>query len=109
MMRMKITGVGVQPSHSGVMLSRRLRKMKTVIFGWLTTRQIKFTNSRGDLGRQRECAVPLFPLVKKSPETFAQFTYNGDGQRVKSIINSETTYFVNEYYEKKGSEITKYQ
>jgi hypothetical protein len=38
----------------------------------------------------------------------AIFTYNGDGQKVKSVINGETIYFVNGYYEKKGSEITKY-
>ena len=38
----------------------------------------------------------------------AAFVYNGDGQRVKSVIGSETTYFVNGYYEKKGSAITKY-
>ncbi len=38
----------------------------------------------------------------------ALFTYNGDGQRVKSVINGETIYFVGGYYEKKGSEITKY-
>jgi RHS repeat-associated protein len=38
----------------------------------------------------------------------AQFTYNADGQRVKSVVNGETIYFVGGYYEKKGSEITKY-
>jgi hypothetical protein len=38
----------------------------------------------------------------------AQFTYNGDGQKVKSVINGETVYLVNGYYEKKGSETTKY-
>ena len=36
------------------------------------------------------------------------FTYNGDGQKVKSVVNGETVYLVNGYYEKKGSEITKY-
>jgi RHS repeat-associated protein len=46
--------------------------------------------------------------VKKNNVTMAQFTYNGDGQRVKSVIGSETILFVNGYYEKKGSEITKY-
>jgi RHS repeat-associated protein len=38
----------------------------------------------------------------------ATFTYNGDGQRVKSVIDSETILFVGGYYEQKGSEITKY-
>ena len=38
----------------------------------------------------------------------ANFTYNGDRQRVKSIINSETTYFAGGHYERKGNEISKY-
>jgi YD repeat-containing protein len=46
--------------------------------------------------------------VKKGSTTVAQFVYNGDGQKVKSIVNGETVYLVNGYYEKKGSEITKY-
>jgi RHS repeat-associated protein len=46
--------------------------------------------------------------VKKNGVTMAQFTYNGDGQRVKSVMNGETTLFVGGYFEKKGSEITKY-
>ena len=29
----------------------------------------------------------------------AQFTYNGDGQRVKSVINNETTLFIGGHYE----------
>ena len=46
--------------------------------------------------------------VKKGGATVVQFVYNGDGQKVKSIVNGETVYLVNGYYEKKGSEITKY-
>jgi RHS repeat-associated protein len=46
--------------------------------------------------------------VKKGINTIAKFTYNGDGQKVKSEVNGETVYLVNGYYEKKGSEITKY-
>ena len=46
--------------------------------------------------------------VKKGSTTVAQFVYNGDGQKVKSIVSGETIYLVNGYYEKKGSEITKY-
>ena len=46
--------------------------------------------------------------VEKNNTTIAQFIYNGDGQKVKSIVNGETIYLVNGYYEKKGSEITKY-
>jgi RHS repeat-associated protein len=37
-----------------------------------------------------------------------QFGYDGNGQRVQSTINGETILFVGGYYEKKGSEITKY-
>ena len=52
----------------------------------------------------------------KNNATIAQFVYNGDGQKVKRIVNpstgsgqsGETIYLVNGYYEKKGSEITKY-
>jgi len=46
--------------------------------------------------------------VEKNNATIAQFVYNGDGQKVKTIVNGETIYLVNGYYEKKGSEITKY-
>ena len=40
----------------------------------------------------------------------ALFTYNGDGQRVKSIINNETIYFVGGHYEFNDTtnEVTKY-
>ncbi len=40
--------------------------------------------------------------------TIAQFTYDGDGKRVKSVIDGETTLFVGNYYEQKGSQVTKY-
>ena len=38
----------------------------------------------------------------------ANFTYNGDGQRVKSVVNGETILFAGGHYEQKGNEITKY-
>jgi YD repeat-containing protein len=38
----------------------------------------------------------------------ASFTYDGDGQRVKSVISSETILFVGNYFEKKGGQVTKY-
>ncbi|WKZ53206.1 MAG: RHS repeat-associated core domain-containing protein [Anaerolineales bacterium] len=40
----------------------------------------------------------------------AQFTYNGDGQRVKSVVNGEIVYFVGGHYEFNDTtnEITKY-
>jgi RHS repeat-associated protein len=42
------------------------------------------------------------------PSLNAQFVYDGNGQRVKSVINGETILFVGGYFEKKGNEITKY-
>ena len=38
----------------------------------------------------------------------ATFVYDGDGKRVKSTINSTTTYFVGNYYEVTGSTVIKY-
>jgi RHS repeat-associated protein len=38
----------------------------------------------------------------------ASFTYDGDGQRVKSVIGSEIILFIGNYFEKKGSQVTKY-
>jgi RHS repeat-associated protein len=46
--------------------------------------------------------------VKKNSVTISQFTYDGDGARVKSVIDGETIRFVGGYYERKGSQITKY-
>ncbi len=46
--------------------------------------------------------------VKKNGVTIAQFTYDGDGKRVKSVVDGETTLFVGSYYEQKGSQVTKY-
>ena len=38
--------------------------------------------------------------VKKNGASIAQFVYDGDGKRVKSVINGETTHFVGSHYEK---------
>ncbi|MBV6395162.1 MAG: hypothetical protein HFACDABA_00733 [Anaerolineales bacterium] len=38
----------------------------------------------------------------------AQFTYDGDGRRVKSVVNGETILFADGHYELKGNEVTKY-
>ena len=46
--------------------------------------------------------------VKKNNVTIAQFVFDGDGKRVKSVIGSETILFAGGHYEKKGSTITKY-
>ncbi|WKZ50317.1 MAG: RHS repeat-associated core domain-containing protein [Anaerolineales bacterium] len=46
--------------------------------------------------------------VKKNGTTIAEFTFDGDGKRVMSVIDGETVRFVGGYYERKGSEITKY-
>ena len=46
--------------------------------------------------------------VKKNSSTIASFIYDGDGKRVKSVMGAETTLFVGNYFEQKGSEVTKY-
>ena len=48
--------------------------------------------------------------VKKNDVTMAQFDYNGDGQRVKSIVNAETIYFAGGHFELNAttSEVTKH-
>ncbi|GER81168.1 MAG: hypothetical protein M5U11_08270 [Anaerolineales bacterium] len=46
--------------------------------------------------------------VKKNNVAISQFTYDGDGKRVMFVIDGETVRFVGGYYERKGSEITKY-
>jgi RHS repeat-associated protein len=46
--------------------------------------------------------------VKKNNVTIAQFTFDGDGRRVKSVIGSETILFVGGHYEKQGTNVTKY-
>lgn len=38
----------------------------------------------------------------------AAFTYDGDGKRVKSVINGTTTYFVGNLYEVSELIVTKY-
>jgi RHS repeat-associated protein len=46
--------------------------------------------------------------VKKNNTTIAQFTFDGDGRRVKSVIGGETTLFVGGHYEMQGTNISKY-
>ncbi|MBV6396394.1 MAG: tRNA nuclease WapA [Anaerolineales bacterium] len=46
--------------------------------------------------------------VKKNGATIAQFTFDGDGKRVKSVVNGETILFVGSHFELEGSQATKY-
>jgi YD repeat-containing protein len=46
--------------------------------------------------------------VKKNSTIIAEFTYDADGRRVRSVMDGETILFVGAHYEVKGSEITKY-
>jgi RHS repeat-associated protein len=46
--------------------------------------------------------------VQKNDATIALFTFDGDGKRVKSVMDGETILFAGGHYEKKGSTITKY-
>jgi RHS repeat-associated protein len=51
----------------------------------------------------------LVPRSRVSGCSPAQtLTYDGDGNRVKSVIGGTTTYFVGNYYEASGSAVTKY-
>jgi len=46
--------------------------------------------------------------VKKNSVSMAAFVYDGDGRRVKSVVNGVTTYFAGGHYELTGSTVTKY-
>ncbi|MBI4761327.1 MAG: RHS repeat-associated core domain-containing protein [Chloroflexota bacterium] len=46
--------------------------------------------------------------MKRNGVTIAQFTYDGDGRRVKSVVNGTTIHFVGAHYELTGSQVTKY-
>jgi RHS repeat-associated protein len=47
-------------------------------------------------------AMPALDTVSST------FMYDGDGNRVAQTVNGVTTYFVGNYYEKKGTTVTKY-
>jgi RHS repeat-associated protein len=48
-------------------------------------------------------------MATSQPFSSATFVYDGDGKRVKSVVNGTiTTYFVGNYYEVSGSTVTKY-
>jgi RHS repeat-associated protein len=47
-------------------------------------------------------------LTSVSGVATAAFTYDGDGNRVKSVVGSTTTLFVGSHYESSGGVITKY-
>jgi RHS repeat-associated protein len=56
-------------------------------------------------------ATPTRTPTPTAPPAFqnATFVYDGDGKRVKSIINNAiTTYFIGAHYEVSGSTVTKY-
>ena len=53
--------------------------------------------------------LPLLDMPAVDPVfSSATFTYDGDGNRVSQTINGVTTYFVGNYYELTGSQVTKY-
>ena len=47
-------------------------------------------------------------LSSVSGAATATFTFDGDGNRVKSVIEATTTYFVGSHYETSGGVVTKY-
>jgi len=46
--------------------------------------------------------------VKKNNSTIAQFTYDGDGRQVKSVVNGVTTLFVGAHYNVENGVVVKY-
>ncbi|MBC7264510.1 MAG: hypothetical protein H5T64_09190 [Chloroflexi bacterium] len=46
--------------------------------------------------------------VKKNGGAIAAFVYDGDGVRVKAMVNGTTTAYIGDYYEQTGSTIRKY-
>jgi RHS repeat-associated protein len=55
--------------------------------------------------------LPPTPTPTSTPGSAplnASFVYDGDGQRVKSVINNTTTYFVGSHYEVVNGVVTKY-
>ena len=46
--------------------------------------------------------------AKMNGAVLATFTYDGDGNRVKSVVGSTTTLFVGQHYETSGGVVTKY-
>ncbi len=47
-------------------------------------------------------------LVSVSGAVIATFVYDGDGRRVKAMVNGVTTYYVGDYYEMSGGVVKKY-
>ena len=67
----------------------------------MTTRTV--SGSTSTLGYDEENR-----LISVSGAATDTFTYDGDGNRVKSIIGATTTLFVGSHYETSGGVITKY-
>ena len=61
----------------------------------MTTRTV--SGSTYTLGYDEE-----YRLTSVSGAATATFTYDGDGNRVKSVIGSTTSYFVGSHYESSG-------
>jgi hypothetical protein len=69
------------------------------------------TNTPGPSPTPTNTVVPTATPTNppSAPFNNATFVYDGDGKRVKSIFNGNTTtYFVGNHYEVTGSTITKY-
>ena len=46
------------------------------------------------------------PLSVTKDSVTTTYVYDGDGQRVKKTVGEETTVYINQYYEKTGTEVT---
>ncbi len=73
-------------------------------------RQAGGLRERGDLFVNAEYNRSMQEMFCGANKIDTDYTYNADGQRVKSIINNETIYFVGGYYEFNDTtnEVTKY-
>jgi RHS repeat-associated protein len=81
-------------------------QIKRVVNGQLYTLAYDAENR---LWQVKVCQDSNKDAVCDSAETVvAAFTFDGDGNRVKSVVGTETTYFIGGYYEVTGSTVTKY-
>jgi len=68
------------------------------------------TPSPTQTGTINPTPTPTDPLVEPTPNPLesAQYTYDGDGKMVKSVVNGVTTYYIGKIYELEGETERKY-
>jgi RHS repeat-associated protein len=68
---------------------------------------MKYGFDMGDYALSYDAENRLTSIAKNNP-TIATFVFDGDGKRVKSMVNGESTLFVGPHYEVTGTQVTKY-